>query len=574
MTAPVPPRAPSPSAPSPAGSTRPLDAVALDLVALLLVIGLALLLWPRTAVPPGVDLPAPPWWGGLRDLLLEGPDAAQWAENAQRMADRAYDRLDAHRMPSWLLLVAAFVRQGWTVVEAGHVVNRAMFVVAAVGTYALGRLTGSRATGIAAAAIVLAHPHLQLGTQRFGIDASIEAMLPLALAAGCLVGWRWGLGLVAGWLAGWVMFLHHTTIPFLAPVVLLALVTGGPGWRRWAGAATLLVGAGMVLAALMQIHPLPTLPQVVAVVQEGAHPGSAAVQGGTESTLSTIQAQLVARFPVAVATLVDQMSGSQVPSSALFWLLGLGVVGPLLAARTPRARALVSGGPAVRRVLGRQLLHGAAVGVILLACLAPLPVLAALDAPPRYGNNLLGIVAVLVARGGVSALTTLEHVTLGLWARWPRGLASAIGAVALLGATARAGLTHTAPPPPLGDDVVGFYQLGHALETTFPRGAGVDCPVTEALMQAGLRPCTPEHCPRGSDEASLLHCVRALAAACTVDGTVGYVSLPGHNMYDPNSPGRPALDAWVAERVPPTAQVRNGNFSATLYRIPVSLVGP
>lgn len=568
-TSPPAPGGASPPIPRPAWDPR---AVALDGLALVLVLGLAVVLWPRTAIPAGVDLPAPPWWGGLRDLLLEGPDAAQWAENAQRMAEGAYNRLDAHRMPSWLLLVAAFVRRGWTVVAAGHLVNRAMFLVAAASTYALGRVTGGRATGIAAAAIVLAHPHLQLGTQRFGIDASIEAMLPAALAAAFLVRWQWWLGLAAGWLAGWVMFLHHTTVPYLLPVLLLAVLVGPPGWRRWAGAATLLAGAGMVLYGLMQIHPLPTLPQVIAVVQEGAHPGSAA--GPTESTLQTVQTQVVARFPTALKSLTEQMSGSQVPTAALFWLLAFGVLAPLLGEGTPRIRTLLHGGPRVRPALFRQLALNLAVGLVLLACLVPLPVLAALDAPPRYGNNLLGIVAVLVARGGVSALTSVEQVTLGFLSRWPRGLLGAVGAVGLLAATARAGVTHTVPPPPLGDDVVGFYLLGHALQTTFPPGAGVDCPVTEALMQAGLRPCVPEHCPRGADEAALAMCLRTLAAACAVDGTVGYVVLPGHNMYDPNSPGRPTLDAWVAERVPPTVEVKNGNFAATVYRIPVALVPP
>ena len=80
------------------------------------VVGLAFTFWPQAPVPPGLALPLAPWWGGIGDMVLEGPDAAQWAENAQRMADGAFKQLDPHRMPSWLLVVAGLVKSGFTVV--------------------------------------------------------------------------------------------------------------------------------------------------------------------------------------------------------------------------------------------------------------------------------------------------------------------------------------------------------------------------------------------------------------------------------------------------------------------------
>lgn len=518
------------------------------------ILGLCLIFWPQAPVPPGLALPQAPWWGGIGDMVLEGPDAAQWAENAQRMADGAFDQLDSHRMPSWLLVVAGLIRSGFTVVEAGHFVNRAMFIFAALGTYGLGRAIGGRATGIIAAVMVLGHTHLMLGTQRFGIDAAIEAMLPVAMTASFLVAIRWWLGLPVGLLVGWVIFLHHTTIPFVIPSLLLTLLMGQPGWKRWAGATALLVGVLAVVAGLSQFHPLPGLVEVERVVMEGARPGSTGVDGilaPASDLLADVQAKIVAALPLTASKLGFELSNRQIAGEYSLWLLALGVVSPLMSVRSGN--------------VARRLAFNTAIGVVLLSCLAPLPVLSSIGAPPRYGNNLTGIAMVLVARGLVSTYVLGELALRYLVRLWPLGVIPGAVATGFLYNAAKS----PPPVPPLAETVVGFYQLGESLRSTFPMGAKVACPPAEALMQAGLRACLAGNCPVEANEPAIITCMQRIARSCPIDGDIGYVALPGRQMYDPNSPGRPAMDAWIAARFQPVDSVQYSGFSAYIYRIPI-----
>ncbi len=640
----------------------PVAAGLLEAIALAVVLALALTYWPRTALPDGLNLPSPPWWGGGGDLLLEGPDAAQWAENAQRMAEAAYSQLDPHRMPSWLLAVGALVRCGWTVVTAGHLVNRAMFLFAGFGTYAFGRAIGGRATGVIAAATVLAHPHLLLGTQRYGIDAAIEAMLPLAMAASMVTTWRWWLGLPAGIVVGWVLFLHATTLPFVVPALLLAALAGQPGWRRAAGVGALGAGIGLLAYGLTRIHAIPTGAELLQVVMEGAHAGSTVNGGGGPSgaLLDGIGPKIAAAMPSTSASLAKQVTNPYVTPFAALWLLWIGVVAPFLVTRpalglsTPaRARGGATaadrvegtlraghevapspwpaitgpGGPvmacyscralaferlrlfvtslglstparargsatAADRVegtlragheaapspwpavseatwaLARELVYNTVVGLVVVAGLMPLPLLTALGAPSRYGDNFTPLAAVLVARGMIALVSAPERLLRRFLPFWPAGLVGAVVA----GMVAHRASQSVRPTPPLDDGMVGLYLLSRSLHDAFPPSTKVACPPTEALMQAGLQDCGPFRCPVESSDAAVETCLRTMAAGCGAKGTIGYVSLAGHQMYDPALPGRVAMDAWVAARVRPTATLRYGAFAATVYAIPTDVV--
>jgi hypothetical protein len=120
------------------------------------------------------------------------------------------------------------------------------------------------------------------------------------------------------------------------------------------------------------------------------------------------------------------------------------------------------------------------------------------------------------------------------------------------------------------EDIVGFYLLGESLRETFPAGAKVDCPVSEALFQAGLQKCNELRCPLTSDEPAITACLRTIATRCATDGHIGYVALPGRQMYDPALGGRTAADEWVATRYAVSEWIVFGRFSAFIYRIPVS----
>lgn len=549
----------------------------LELVVVLLVLLLPLSVWPRAATPPGVDLPPLPWWGAWSDLVLEGPDAAEWAVNASRMADGDFAALDRHRMPSWLLATAVLVRSGMEVVAAGHLLNRGMFLAAALSSYALGRLVGGRLAGLLAASMVVAHPHLALGVQRIGIDATIEAMLPAAMAAAFLPRVRWWLGLPAGLFLGWVLFLHHTTVPYFVPAVLLALLVGQPGWRRFAGAALVLGGAGAVLGILLQFHPLPGWREIAFDVSEGMNPGTNAAPGPNpaDRVVDSLQTSWRRGLPGAYALVWEQMWGWLVPARVLLPFLTIGIVAPFV--RPPPVLAPVAPAPprpTGLRAFAVELASNSAQGLVLLSCLAPIPFLAAAGAPDRYGSNLFPFAAVLIGRGLASVGFALQRLAVAVNPLLPRGLVGAALGVTVLVLTSqkieRRGLTRA----PMADEVLGFYLLGREMERLFPPGTAVACPVTESLMQAGLDPCRDPVCPRTTDDLAVVGCARILASHCAVDGLFGYVSLPGHENYDPNAPGRPALDVWIADRAAPDAVVSSGTFSASIYRFPVSLIPP
>lgn len=582
-----------PAAPSPSWFQRAVSwlagarvGVALDGLGALLVLVMPLWLWPRAALPPGVapDTPLPdaPWWGAWSDRVLDGPDAAEWAVNSQRMAAGAFELLDRHRMPSWLLLVAGAMRSGLDVVTAGHLVNRGMFLGAVLSVYLLARVSSGRLAAVLAATMVVADQHLGLGVQRFGIDAAIEAMLPLGLAVAFLTRERWWLGLPAGLVLGWVALLHQTALPFVVPALWIAAVCGPAGWRRYGGAVLLGVGVCVVFAVIARIFPFPGLAELAQDVNEGAQPGSGSAAGAGARTVSLLQGSFAPGLNDAYVLLWQQMSGWLVPMKYLVPFGVIGVFGPCLdvprLVPAPVAAAPAAGVDIGGRLLrfGRALAANSAVGLGLAACLAPLPFLAAAHAPTRYGENLLPFAAVLIARGAASVVAVLRRAVAAVWVSDLPAALIRVGGVALgiaavvatTGLVEARGLTRAQ----LGEDGISALALGSALRDAFPAGSAVACPMTESLLMAGLEPCRTEVCPVNEADAVVTACVDATIRACAVDGTLGYVALPQRQMYDPKARGRPVMDAFIAARVAPASTVQVGSFTALIYKVPADLL--
>jgi hypothetical protein len=443
--------------------------------------------------------------------------------------------------------------------------------------------------GVLAATLVLADQHLGLGVQRFGIDAAIEAMLPLGIALAFLTRERWWLGLPAGVGVGWVVLLHQTALPFVVPAVLVALLVGGPGGRRFAGAGALLVGAALIFGAISRIFPFPTFAQIAQDVNEGAHPGAGNDAAAAADTAAMLRTTLSTGVNDAYVRLWAQMSGWIVPIKYLVPFGILGIFAPFL--RVPAlwpsasAPALDPKPPEIApsrwvkvRVFLWELAHNSSVGLALLTCLTPLPFLAAAHAPTRYGENLLPFAAVLLARGMgtvacalhravVAILPPWRALTIGAW------LVGAMLAVSAAYATtqrvAARGLTRAR----LSDESVGSLLLASALSEAFADGTKVACPMSEALLLTKLESCRAQPCPLTPDEPAVVACLQTLARTCGTRGTLAYVVLPGHQMYDPKARGRPALDAWIAERVPAQSSVQIGEFSALIYSVPPEVTG-
>jgi len=529
----------------------------------LVVLALAAYLWPASPAPVGVNLGRLPWWGGARDVLLEGPDAGEWARNMSLLFHGQLDQLDHHRLPSWMLMVSAMMTLVSDVVIAGHLVNRLLYLVLGLSVYGLGRLRGGRVVGILGAVIALTLPHAMSATQRFGVDMAITAMIPLVLLVAVAATRLWWLGLVSGLLTGLAAGLHYTTPPYLLPPLLVLILSGRGVLRRIGAVLLYLLGAAVSVSLLLRVYPLPTWRLFLGDVANGINPGAPnQFQATLDGAMAGLASQLPRYASAATAAAVDAVRISGLPWGVMLALPWLGVLGlGLGVARAGR-------GSWWRALLGRTDL---AVGLMLLVSLAPLPVLAGVGAPERYGDNLLGVVAVLVARGIGSAVAVVDALVRAAWSRWPRGpLALGLGVPVVLAVISAPTVRRTLPPPKAQE--IGTVLLARALARRFPAGAGVASPVRESLVLAGLSFCPQRVCPTQATVDYYQRCVRMLAQECAGDGPIGYVTTSALSFYDPNAK-RLEMDAWVASQWEPADVVSYLDFTATIYEIPRPDVG-
>jgi hypothetical protein len=548
----------------------------LDFATFLVVCWLISFVWPRSLPVPGLDVDAPPWWGGPRDQLLDGPDAGEWAKNASLLAQWKLDALDHHRLPAWLFLLAGLSHFTDGIALAGHLGNRLLFASMGLAIFAIGRAGGGRAVGLLAAGLVLTAEHLAVSAQRFGVDAVVSAALSLSLLSSVRACRSLPFAFFAGLAAGATTGLHYTTIPYVLPPLVLLILRAGPTWGRKFLSILLFVGGfAAMVAALLQVWPVPQASRFAEDIANGISPGhrGGGAVGSVEDSLAILQQNLAAAPAQAVA---NGLKGLPIPLLAQVWpagsklLVWLGVLG---LGTWQVFRPL----PAGRGLRQRRPLFDLGLGFVILSCLAPLPLLTAVGAPARYGDNLLPFVALLLARGIVALAdlfegllrTVLPSLHLGTFSsrRLPHGLPALALAAVLLGSVipARAWLRR---PPPLTDDEVGTLLLARALEKQFPPGTEVACPVRESVFMAGLGYCPERICPVNANEDLYRQCLRVLHEECSGEGPIGYVATSARHLYDPNARARPQMDAWVNAQFGVAETVRWKKFEATVHRIP------
>ena len=95
----------------------------LDLLCVAALAGACVLHWPTTEITLTVPGPEQPEWGTIRDALLDGPDAGEWARSMLALHDGRYNELETHRLPTWMLIVNAVMSIEPNVVRAGHLAN-------------------------------------------------------------------------------------------------------------------------------------------------------------------------------------------------------------------------------------------------------------------------------------------------------------------------------------------------------------------------------------------------------------------------------------------------------------------
>lgn len=507
-------------------------------------------------------------WVSDGDRYLFGPDAAEWAGSALALADGRYGDLDFHRMPTFTIVTAGLMKLGLPVAVAMHLWNRVSFWILPVVVYALGARSGSRAAGFGAGLMLAVLPKLVETTRAAGVDPTILFLLPVMLLVASVTASRWWLAPVAGVVSALATVTHYTTLPYLVPAVLLTLFAGGRSWRRWLGAILHAGTAALVLRGIFRVFPFPDRHQLGQAIQEGVQRGT--VTGPALSRWDVVTDKLQhdsgTALVDALGTVLPVIRVANVPLDLLSVLLVLGAVG-LFLHRVPSDREAPSDASLGRRWFAR-LRYGQerAHGVVLLLCLAPLPVLATVDAPERYSYNFLPIVLLLVWRGIASLLGAVDALAGLRVPRWPAGATCV--AVALVAAffyqKERAYELQVRPPP---GDAVSAAIIGDALAEMFSRGGGASVPLREASIAIDRAYCPHSDCPRNQTDAELRRCMLVLDVECGGEGDIPYAILHGPNPAL-SAPSRKWLDDFVKQNFELARRVDANPYTAEIYAIP------
>jgi len=525
----------------------------LDFLCIAALIWAGVLHWPTGDVSLSVAGPEPPAWGTMRDALLDGPDAGEWARCMLAFHDGRFTELSTQRLPGWIVIVNAVMAFEENVVRAGHLANHLLNLSVGLTIFAIGRLWGNRWVGLGAGALAMLSGHALSVSLRFGVDAAVVAMVPLSMLGAVLAVRHWKLSVVSGVLAALVTATHFSTLPYVLPAFAFILMAGGR--HRWLAAAGYLLGFGTLLYVLSLVFPVSTLEGFLVSIANGISPG---YQGhgrvsDWNTALGIMSDGMDTALERSVAQLLVQIRPGWLPWQAALILPWVGVLGVGLK-RTDKADA---------DWWDRTDL---AMGMGLLFCLAPLPVFAAAQAPLRYGDNLSPLGALLLVRGMASVLwMAMALLRVSKHTGVTQVVYAALGGAIFAGAIKDAKPARALLYPTLEE--VGYWQLGQALSSHFSPGSGVASPVREALVEGRLAYCPQRICPEQATEEAFWECLSVHAMECDGTEPVGYVVTTA-DLYDPNAVARRDMDAWVASRWEHVAEVKNPRFEAWIYQIP------
>ena len=512
-----------------------------------------------------------PFWAGQSDPLLEGPDSGEWAANAVAFSNGQYDDLDPHRMPTFVILTGLFSKITPSIAYAGHLVNHLVHTLLPIVLYGIGRLSGSRSAGIGAGVMVAVSPLLVAASWRFGVDPTIAFMVPLTLLFGMMAGRWWKMAPIAGVVGAFGASSHFTTL-FHPLVGLLAVVLISKGWRnRSLAVAGYVAGVAAGLLVIFRIFPFAGISGLESALFEGIVAGSQSISGtatvASEPAIAALKSGLPDSVSGAVSNSLEQLFSSAVPWGLMVFSLWFGILGIGLK-RAPD-------GKGIARLLGMCDWRG---GILLVACLAPLPLLYASGAELRYSYNLLPIVCLVYMRGLVSMAVCFELlIRWGTFRYLPKGWSSRlVGVSGLVIAifVARSywanSINSNVQLPPAMSATAG-WAIGNRVGELFPEDGGAVSPLREALIYADKSYCPHTVCPATGTTSAFWDCLSIAKRECDGEGDIPWVVV-WRSRFDERSEARKMMDEWVVEQfgILDTVEVPFGRpeFKATIVSIP------
>ena len=430
---------------------------------------------------------------------------------------------------------------------------------------------GSRSVGLGAAVMVAVSPMLVAASWRFGVDPTVAFMVPLTLLGALVAGKWWKFSPIAGLVGALGASAHFTTL-FHPLAAMLAVALVARGWRaRLLSCIGYALGAAAGLLVIFNVFPFAGVSGLRSALFEGIVAGSQPISGSSEvvaePAISLLQSGLSGSIGGSISNALEQLYSSGVPWGFMVFSIWFGLLGPGLKKPTDGGR--------FSSFLSTIDWRG---GLMIAACLAPLPLLHASGAEPRYSHNLLPLAALVYMRGLVSASMCVELLIRKLAGRYTtRDLSRRFLGVLGLGVAIFVSRSywfesvdrHVQGPPAMS--ATASWAIGNRLGELFPDYGGAVSPLREALVYGEKSYCPYTVCPVANNTGAFWDCLRIADEECEGDGDIPWLVV-WRARFDERSDSRKEMDSSLIEQfgVLDTIEVPFGNpeFTATFISIP------